>query len=182
MAIRVNTLLRELNIDLQTLDNWLKALGYHDAENLSINTKIPDSIVGSLKVIGESDLNFLSIIEKTARKETLENGHNIKGTQRTNNHLFEAFADTPIKYSNKPCFWMDDLMVLSSATKACRVNLGEFSQDEHIPLYSVLIGINGIGKSTLMKDIVDFFIDLRSYLNKSDTKPSLSKMGRLIGV
>ena len=73
-------------------------------------------------------------------------------------------------------------MVLSSATKACRVNLGEFSQDEHIPLYSVLIGINGIGKSTLMKDIVDFFIDLRSYLNKSDTKPSLSKKGRLRGV
>lgn len=95
MTIRVNTLLRELNINLQTLDNWLKFLGYHDAENLSINIKIPDSIVGSLKVIGESDLNFLSIIEKTVRKETLENGHNIKGIQRTNNHLSEAFTDTP---------------------------------------------------------------------------------------
>ena len=39
MGIRVNRLLSELNIGFQTLNDWLKALGYKE-EILSINTKI----------------------------------------------------------------------------------------------------------------------------------------------
>ena len=72
MGIRVNKLLTELNIGLQTLDDMLKALGYNE-EILSVNTKIPDSVAEVVIALGESDLDFLAIIEKTAKKETLEN-------------------------------------------------------------------------------------------------------------
>ena len=72
MGIRVNKLLTELNIGLQTRDDMLKALGYNE-EILSVNTKIPDSVAEVVIALGESDLDFLAIIEKTAKKETLEN-------------------------------------------------------------------------------------------------------------
>ena len=72
MGIRVNRLLSELNIGLQTLNDWLKALGYKE-EILSINTKIPDSIAEVIREICDNDLDFLTIIEKTAKKYTLEN-------------------------------------------------------------------------------------------------------------
>ena len=70
MGIRVNRLLSELNIGLQTLDDWLKALGYKE-EILSINTKIPDSIAEIIREICDNDLDFLAIIEKTANKYSI---------------------------------------------------------------------------------------------------------------
>ena len=203
MAIRVNTLLRELNIGLQTLDNWLKALEY-DVEMLSLNTKIPDSVAKILRVVGESDFDFLSIIEKTAAKkstqkkpidsvtsskiagridlEELNSQHPCKGAQTTSNNFSEAFTNTPIKYSGKSSFWVDDLIVLSPTGNASRLNLGICAEVEHELLYSVLIGINGVGKSMLMKEVVDFFIDMRSCLYASDRKPSLAKLGQLRGI
>lgn len=57
---------------LQTLGDLLKALGYKE-EILSINTKIPDSVAEVVREICDNDLDFLSIIEKTAKKDTLEN-------------------------------------------------------------------------------------------------------------
>ena len=125
MATRVNRLLRELNIGFQTLGTLLKAFGYNE-ETLSPSTKIPDSVAEILRVLGESDLNFLDIIEKTAAKkksqerpmdsvtsskkvgssdlDELNSQHPRKGTQTTNNIFSEAFTNTPIRYSDKPSF------------------------------------------------------------------------------
>lgn len=203
MATRVNRLLRELNIGFQTLGTLLKAFGYNE-ETLSPSTKIPDSVAEILRVLGESDLNFLDIIEKTAAKkksqerpmdsvtsskkvgssdlDELNSQHPRKGTQTTNNIFSEAFTNTPISYSDKPSFWIDDLIVLSPTGNASRLNLGTFAEVEHEPLYSVLIGTNGVGKSMLMKEVVDFFIDMRACLYASDRKPSLAKLGQLRGI
>lgn len=124
MVVRVNKLLRELNIGLRPLDKLLKALG-DDTEKLSINSKIPNSVAKIVRTIGESDLDFLSTIEKTVRKETQEKELIINGTQIINNNLSEAFADTPIKYSDNTSFWIDELLVLSQTAKVSRVNLGD---------------------------------------------------------
>lgn len=203
MATRVNTLLREFNIGFQTLSAWLKAFGYKE-EDLSLFTKIPDSVAEILRVLGKSDLDFLAIIEKTAAKKSTQgksidsvtsskivgrsdlnernNQHPRKGEQTTNNDFSEAFTNTPIRYSDKSSFWIDDLIVLSPTGNASRLNLGTFAEVEHEPLYSVLIGINGVGKSMLMKEVVDFFIDMRACLYASDRKPSLAKLGQLRGI
>ena len=203
MATRVNRLLRELNIGIQTLGTLLKAFGYNEG-TLSPSTKIPDSVAEILRVLGKSDLNFLDIIEKTAAKENSQerpidsvtsskivgssdldehnSQHPRKGTQTTNNIFSEAFTNTPISYSDKPSFWIDDLIVLSPTGNASRLNLGTFAEVEHEPLYSVLIGINGVGKSMLMKEVVDFFIDMRACSYASDRKPSLTKLGQLRGI
>lgn len=203
MATRVNRLLRELNIGIQTLGTLLKAFGYNEG-TLSPSTKIPDSVAEILRVLGKSDLNFSDIIEKTAAKENSQerpidsvtsskivgsndldehnSQHPRKGTQTTNNIFSEAFTNTPISYSDKPSFWIDDLIVLSPTGNASRLNLGTFAEVEHEPLYSVLIGINGVGKSMLMKEVVDFFIDMRACSYASDRKPSLTKLGQLRGI
>lgn len=202
MEIRVNRLLSELNIGFQTLNDWLKALGYKE-EILSINTKIPDSIAEVIREICDNDLDFLTIIEKTAKKYTLENqldsafplkvvgridldelnnSHSIKGQQGNGKNVSDAFTSSPIQYSDKPNFWIDDLMVLSPNGKASRICIGTLGGGDNIPLYSVLIGINGIGKSTLMKEMIDFFIDLHSCVKESSSKQSLSKTGQLRGI
>lgn len=202
MGVRINKLLSELNIGLQTLDDLLKALGYNE-EILSVNTKIPDSVAEVVMAIGECDLDFLAIIEKTAKKETLENQidsafplkvvgridldqlnntRGIKGQQGNRNNEANSSTNNLIQYSEQPCFWIDDLMILSPTGKVCRISLGTFGEVEEIPLYSVLIGINGIGKSTLMKEMIDFVIDLHSCVNDSSSKQSLSKKGQLRGI
>ena len=202
MVIRVNRLLSELNIGLQTLDDWLKALGYKE-EILSINTKIPDSIAEIIREICDNDLDFLAIIEKTAKKDTVENQidsafplkvvgridldelnntRRVKYQQSNGKNVLDAYTNSPIQYSDKPDFWIDDLMVLSPTGKASRICIGTFGEGENIPLYSVLIGINGIGKSTLMKEMIDFFIDLHSCVKESSSKQSLSKRGQLRGI
>lgn len=202
MAIRVNKLLSELNIGFQTLDKCLKVLGYKE-ENLSANTKIPDSVAEVIKGICDCDLDLLAIIEKTAKKDTLgnpidsafplkvvgridldklSNTRSIKGQQCNGKNVSDVFTNTPFKYSDEPSFWIDDLMVLSPTGKANRICIGTFGEGEDMPLYSVLIGVNGIGKSTMMKEMIDFFIDLHSCVMESSFKPSLSKRGRLRGV
>ena len=42
-------------------------------------------------------------------------------------------------------------------------------------MYSVLIGANGVGKSSILRDIVNFFIELNTQVNDNNRKTSLSK-------
>lgn len=198
MAIRANRLLTELNIGLATLDNILKALG-HNEDVLSLNSKIPDSIAEVVRDLCENDMDFLALLEKTAKNETL--GSQVdsdfplkiigridldeldkprgKYNLEANNTLSATFSETPIPYSDKQGFWIDELILLSPIGKGCRISLGDFCGADGIPLYSVLIGTNGVGKSTLMKEIVDFFIDLHSCVSKSNPKQSLAKKSQL---
>lgn len=202
MAIRVNRLLSETKIGIATLDTLLKALGYHE-ETLSINTKIPDSYADVIRALCDNDLDFLALIENTAKKEVASGQLNpdfplkivgridldainkplgTKSTQSTKGISTDLLADTPIHYSEEESFCLDELMVLSPAKNASCIPLGVFGKAVGLPLYSVLIGINGVGKSTLMKEIVDFFIDLHSFMNETTSKQSLAKVGLLRGI
>ena len=201
MAIRVNKLLTELNIGLATLDSLLKALG-HNEDVLSLNSKIPNSIAEVVRNLCENDMDFLVLLEKTAKKEMLGSqmdsdsplkiigridldeldiprGYN---KQVANKSFSDSFTDNPIPYSDKQSFWIDELIFLSPTGKGNRISLGDFCGADGIPLYSVLIGINGVGKSTLMKEMIDFFIDLHSCVNESSSKQSLAKKGQLRGI
>ena len=86
------------------------------------------------------------------------------------------------KYSDKQSFWISELAILSPDNNVNNIRIGSFDEAEGLPLYSVLIGTNGIGKSSLMKEIVDFLIDLHSYVNKSESRMSSSNKSRLKGI
>lgn len=65
MAIRVNKLLTELNIGLQTLDDTLKALGYKE-EFLTPNSKIPDDIAILVRGYFSEGADFLKVVKAAA--------------------------------------------------------------------------------------------------------------------
>ena len=67
MAIRVNKLLTELNIGLQTLDDTLKSLGYKE-EFLTPNSKIPDDIAILVKGYFSEGADFLKVVKAAAEK------------------------------------------------------------------------------------------------------------------
>lgn len=206
MAIRVNRLLREANIGLQTLNELLKALDYN--ETIEVTSKIPDDIANVILGLCYEDVDFLKLVEKNANKNVLNqqnpdfpikilgkidldgvnNSNRINEEKaRTEKNLLNIINDhsvlnTPQYDENNSMFWVEELLLLSSKGDAYRLSVGSFDKCKKEPLYSVIIGNNGVGKSIILKEIVDFFIDLYAYIN--ETKPRFSSINnvRLRGV
>ena len=207
MAIRVNRLLREANIGMQTLNELLKALDFN--ETIELSSKIPDNIANIVLSICYEDVDFLKLVEKNAKKEIIsnlqysENPINILGkieldggnnSKRINeekvltgdnlvNNIKDYFVQNTSQYDeNNSRFWIEELVLLSSKGDAYRLSVGSFDKRKKEPLYSVIIGNNGVGKSIILKEIVDFFVDLYAYIN--ETKPRFSSINnvRLRGV
>ena len=178
MATRLNTLSRELNIGIGTLLEMLNSMGYKQ-NDLTNNSKIPDDIAILMKGLyseGISLFKFIDIIStlKTIGYIDLDAYNDPKYTR--------SLTTPPLKYSEKQDFWINELAILSPTQNVNYINVGSFDDPEAFPLYSILIGTNGVGKSSLMKELVDFFIDLHAYVNKSESRLSSSNKGRLKGV
>ena len=86
------------------------------------------------------------------------------------------------EYSEKQSFWISELGLLSPENEVNSISIGSFEKAVSLPLYSVLIGTNGVGKSSLMKEIVDFFIDLHSCKNESNPSLTSANKGWLKGI
>ena len=184
MGIRVNRLLSELNIGLTTLDSLLKALGYKE-DLLSINTKIPDEIATLARLMFGKDTDYGKIVKAVADKDI--NGSAYNGLKwfkpDGNKSLAELASPPPLVYSKEESFWISELLILSADNNLTRINTGAFEEAHGLPLYSVLIGTNGVGKSMLMKEIVDFFLDLHACATSDkDAKLSPANKGRLKGI
>lgn len=206
MAIRVYRLLREANIGMQTLNELLKALNYN--ETIELSSKIPEDIANVILSLCNEDVDFLKLVEKNANKNLLNqqnpnfpikilgkidldgvnNSNRINEEKaRTEKNLLNIIKDhsvlnTPQYDENNSMFWIEDLILLSSKGEAYRLPVAKFDRCKKEPLYSVIIGNNGVGKSIILKEIVDFFIDLYAYIN--ETKPRFSSINnvRLRGI
>ena len=67
MAIRVSKLLREANIGMQTLSEMLSALGVNEPD-INPNTKISDDVANLVLGLCYKDIDLLTLIEESARK------------------------------------------------------------------------------------------------------------------
>lgn len=166
MSVRLNDILRENNISLRTLRNTLNALGLED-DSLNFTTKISDGCSDLLSKITKKDIEFFSLIRKSVHDSF----------RSTWNQDF-----SPLPYNDAPSFWIDELVILSPSQKVNIVKVGLFDDVGSQPLYSLLIGSNGVGKSTLLKEIVDFFIDLHSAFNNPTLKLKATYKGKLRGI
>lgn len=200
MAIRINNLLNELNIGQETLESMLNALG-HKKHDLTVNSEISEEIADKVKKLCSKDAEFLKLIKIAVEEGVCDNQNNITPSLKIlgrinldaiNNPKYkedikknqnEALTPpTPLKYSEKQSFWIDELAILSTEKLVNSIVVGSFDKIERFPLYSVFIGTNGVGKSSLMKEIVDFFIDLHTCVNKSESKLTSLNKGRLKGI
>lgn len=178
MATRIYKLLRELNIGVEALEETFKALGY-EGYDLTVNSKIPDDIVILLKGLYSEDFRLSKLIEIISMLKTV--GY-IESDTYNDPKCTINFTTPPLKYSEKQDFWINELAILSSTQNVNYINVSSFNEPEGFPLYSILIGTNGAGKSSLMKELVDFFIDLHACVNETGTRLSPTNKSRLKGI
>lgn len=193
----MNKLSTELNVGLSTIESLLNALGYKE-QYFTSNSKIPDDIAVVLRsIISDEDNVFFKIIEFAANEGLYDNQcesiSNLKivgsidldeynGRKDNNEYQNTYFTLPPLQYSEKQNFWINEFVVLTPNKEVNYLNVGAFNEAEGFPLYSVLIGTNGVGKSSLMKEIVDFFIDLHTCVNESKSKKTFTNKGWLKGI
>lgn len=205
--MRAIKLLREANIGLQTLQVILNALDLNDSEINPI-TLIPDDIANFVISLCYKDVDLFKLIEGYANlkqpssqsdskisldvigKIDLDEHNNPKGLIAKNQLSTivqeakqEFYSDNYPSYNDiEQDFWIEELIILSPTGKANTIAVGNFKASSNVPLYSVLIGRNGVGKSSIMKEIVDFFIDLHAFQNEKQSKLYTANKTRLKGI
>ena len=206
MSVRLNKLLREANIGMQAFSAILKALDIEEP-HLEPSTKISDDLANLILNLRNVDLDFIKLIEKSEQKNVSDSAPksplkilgnialNEYGSPSRANRDMEASGNrltksleyyTTIKEpqykEDSKNFWVEELILLTPQGKATRLPIASFGCQDKVPLYSVLIGCNGVGKSTLLKEMVDFFVDLHAYINNFKQKMSSANKARLKGV
>lgn len=206
MSVRLNKLLREANIGLQSFSAILKALDI-DEPHLEPSTKISDDLANLILNLRNVDLDSIKLIEKSVEKKTSNStpksplkiigniALNEYGSPSRANRDMEASGNrltksleyyTTIKEpqykEDSKNFWVEELILLTPQGKATRLPIASFGCQDKVSLYSVIIGCNGVGKSTLLKEMVDFFVDLHAYINDFKQKMSSANKARLKGV
>lgn len=206
MSVRLNKLLREANIGLQACSAILKALGI-DEPHLEPSSKIPDDVANLILNLRYEDLDFIKLIEKSVEKSVsdstpksplkilgniaLNEYHSPGRAKRGMGVSGNSFTTTIENYTTleepqykEDCknFWIEELILLTPQGKATCLPIAYFGSQDKTPLYSVLIGCNGVGKSSLLKEMVDFFVDLHAYINNLKSKMSSANKARLKGV
>ena len=206
MSVRLNKLLREANIGLQSFSAILKALDI-DEPHLEPSTKISDNLANLILNLRNVDLDFIKLIEKSEEKKTSnstpksplkiignialnESGSpsranrdmEASGNRLTKSLEYYTTIEEPQYKEDSKNFWVEELILLTPQGKATRLPIASFGCQDKVPLYSVLIGCNGVGKSTLLKEMVDFFVDLHAYINNFKQKMSSANKARLKGV
>lgn len=206
MSVRLNKLLREANIGLQSFSAILKALDI-DEPHLEPSTKISDDLANLILNLRNVDLDSIKLIEKSVEKKTSNStpksplkiigniALNEYGSPSRANRDMEASGNrltksleyyTTIKEpqykEDSKNFWVEELILLTPQGKATRLPIASFGCQNKVSLYSVIIGCNGVGKSTLLKEMVDFFVDLHAYINNFKQKMSSANKARLKGV
>ena len=204
--MRLNKLLREANIGLQAFSAILKALDI-DEPHLEPSTKISDDLANLILNLRNVDLDFIKLIEKSVEKKTsnstpksplkiignialneygspsrANSDMEASGNRLTKSLEYYTTIEEPQYKENSKNFWVEELILLTPQGKATRLPIASFGCQDKVPLYSVLIGCNGVGKSTLLKEMVDFFVDLHAYINNFKQKMSSANKARLKGV
>ena len=200
MTVRVSKLAKELNIGIATLESMLNALGYKE-NFFSPNTKIPDDIAILVRGLSSGDTDLLKLVgiaankgvydyqtdttpslKKVGRKDLDDYNRTWREAVTLKENLNEPLTTPPLTYSERQDFWISELVLLSPKNEANGINLGSFEKADKQPLFSVLIGTNGTGKSMLMKEIVDFFIDLHACVDGTEQRLPSANKGRLKGI
>lgn len=206
MSVRLNKLLLEANIGLQSFSAILKALDI-DEPHLEPSTKISDNLANLILNLRNVDLDFIKLIEKSEQKNVSDSAPKsplkilgnialdehgspsranrdmeVSGNSLTKSLEYYTTIEEPQYKEDCKNFWVEELILLTPQGKATRLPIASFGCQDKVSLYSVIIGCNGVGKSTLLKEMVDFFVDLHAYINNFKQKISSANKARLKGV
>ena len=206
--MRISRLCKEANIGLQPLCELLEAMGI-TCPDFDPSTKIPDDVSNLVIKICDENRDLIKWIESNPRKEKTDSLQNAKSSLKIIgkidldkidnpsrlekkkyalgeqiNFTLEKYSviDAPVYDESNKEFWVEELLLISQIGEESQFRIGSFHSPIKNPLYSVVIGNNGVGKSTILKEIVDFFVDLNAYVNGDKPRISPAGKARLKGV
>ena len=191
MAKRLIQLAKELKLGVSTLVDLLDSLGYN---NMSYSPKdiVPNHIAEMITGIC-SNGDLLSLIKPSTpsvNPRVQDDKYHLKilgrididtpsckytNDYRPNTDCYFSKWDTP-NYNNECTdFRVEELFILVS-DKICSIKISDINDYKlKHPLYSVLIGPNGVGKSSILRDIVNFFIGLNTQITDNNGQQSSYK-------
>lgn len=151
-------LLKNSDVDLF---NYIKKENFAEEKDSS-NSEV-------LKIIGKIDLDNLDN-KNTATNQSLQDPFD-----------FSKYSEEIPSYSNNHNFCLEEIMFISEE-ELVRMNLNTTSLLQNKPLYSVLIGLNGIGKSSILRCLVDFFTDLYHSVHDENKEYGVTKINTYLSV
>lgn len=169
--MRVSKITSELNISVELLGEVLRTLGFKELEPLFPTANIPEEIVNAVRqyyLYENTDLfNILEFRLNSVHSE-------FKVPINSDSMVAEDSCNDCCKIQ----FCLKEIYYKSHSGLSSRILVDNFIQSDMAPFYSVIIGSNGVGKSSILKEIIEFFIDLHSYVDSKDSrlkKRSVSK-------
>lgn len=179
MDIRLNKLVIETNQSLDDLVQMINDLGYPCDANP--NCKVPEEVAGIIR--GEVSPDFKSLLWKEIYAESQDPIAGFtKFAYQKDLTPHKAIKDVPLYNEGKHEFWIKELtFAFQSKLETIEVTSSSDSTIR-LPYFSVLIGPNGVGKSTILREIVDFFLELHSSVSTDKTYHLPARHNRLCGI
>ena len=178
-------IIKNTNVSNDILRELLNSLGYKDMYG-NPNERIPDNVYDSIIDIC-NDGNLLSVLklENSTYNDNLQKDYITKDDNEEDeyeNFIPYKIENTENSFYNVeiPSFCVDELYIKTNSNNISTIKLFDTSNIKQEPYFSVLIGPNGVGKSSILRDIVNFFVEIEN-LKNNDIKRTLYK-GLLVGI
>lgn len=162
MAIRVNKLLTELNIGLETFESMLNTLGYKE-DTLTPNSKIPEDIAILVRNYFTEGADFLKLVKAVAERGVYGSKvdstsllkvvgridlDELNTTRGVKEHKSTGIPDNPLNtpelvYHEKQSFWISSLAILSPEKDVNSIEIGDFDDAEGLPMAEATAMRNG---------------------------------------
>ncbi len=198
--MRLSKVCKNFNVGLGWIKRVLDSLGYNNYD-MNLNSQIPDEVVELLEVLVNSDdeelLSFIgrkvpdlsSQIDSSLSSPRVIDKIDVNSSSRiysnaTVNTDYVSQKKVPILTYNEehPDFYIKELYVFNSeGGRPATIKILNDSIPEQRQLFSVLIGENGVGKSSLLRDLSEFFTDVHR-CSEASSFVSASYDGKLAGV
>lgn len=168
-------ILRNVNVSNDVLNELLSSLGYGNVSS-NPNERISDELFAAIIDICNNG-NLLSVINLEFNISNYD-----KEDINLDEYNYKVNNDVETSFSNslQPSFWVDELYIRTKSNNVCTIKLSDILEAKQKPYFSVLIGTNGVGKSSILRDIVNFFIEIENQKNKEYKR--ISYKGLLLGI
>lgn len=203
MPISISKFCKELNISHKELYLRLDHFDKNHEIRRRSHEMLPDDIASSIWALYYNDLKLVKVIVQNSKSESeLKTDTNIivRGyidldnidKQKTRNQTEEikpkefssisTFLNESPRYNdNAPVFFIKEIFILTENSTINSINVGDFNISQQSPFFSVFIGANGVGKSSLLSEIADFFIEVHGHAI-NETKNVLNYKKNIVAI
>lgn len=181
MEVRISKLAKEMSLSFAEIIRIIQELGYSCENNP--NSKVPEDVANFIR--GHCCLDLDKLLSSELLQEKGASSNEFVPFTYCNVVSREAPADKPNGMAfdrERPKGFVIEELLLDSFGELQKIKLTNTTPEEDSAYYSIMIGMNGVGKSRLLREVVDFIVDLQSFVLLETNGALRSKPGKLRGI